>query len=378
MTEEMTGKIAGPVTGPVTGQIITVPEWPRYLGTPETSGVIRSCPEDFVVEEIPRVSPEGEGSHLWLWVEKREANTDWVARELAKVASCPHRDVGYAGLKDRHAITRQWFSVPAGDDTEQRFIDPKIEGAKIEGAKIEGVSVLESHRHTRKLKRGTLNGNRFQLKIRELQGDIAQTVQRLEQIRTGGVPNYFGPQRFGHGGQNVQQGLKLLQKKARLNRNKRSIYLSAIRSFLFNHVLAERLRSNTWNTIIAGELAMLDGTQSIFPCEIPDEEIEDRCKRLDIHPTGPMPGEGGTQPSGIAAELEREVLGNWPELTGVLHSQRVQASRRALRLHPAELQWQFAGDSLELSFVLPPGAYATTVLSEVLLISEPQPKQRTE
>lgn len=356
------------MTGQIAGQVITVPEWPRYLGTPETRGVIRSCPEDFVVEEIPRVSPEGEGSHLWLWVEKREANTDWVARELAKVAACPHRDVGYAGLKDRHAITRQWFSVPAGEGTEQRFI----------GSEIEGVTLLESHRHTRKLKRGTLNGNRFQLTIRDLQGDVAQTAQRLEQIRAGGVPNYFGPQRFGHGGQNVQQGLKLLKKRARLNRNKRSIYLSALRSFLFNHVLTERLRNNTWNTIIAGELAMLDGTQSIFPCEIPDQEIEDRCKRLDIHPTGPMPGEGGTQPSGDVAELEREVLANWPELIDVLNSQRVQASRRALRLHPAEMQWEFANDSLELSFVLPPGAYATTVLSEVLLFSEPQRRQRTD
>jgi len=342
--------------------MILIPEWPHFLGAPETSGIIRSCPEDFVVEEIPRVRPEGEGSHLWLWVEKRAANTDWVARELAKIADCPHRDVGYAGLKDRHAVTRQWFSVPATDVTEQRFVN----------IEVEGVSVLECRRHTRKLKRGTLDGNRFQLVIRQLQGDVDQIGQRLEEIRASGVPNYFGPQRFGHGGQNVQRGQELLQRRVRLQRNKRSIYLSALRSFLFNHVLAERVRAGTWNTMMDGELAMLDGTQSIFPCEIPDEEIEDRCKRLDIHPTGPMPGENGAQPARSAAELEQEVLQGWPELMEVLVSQRVQASRRALRLYPAELEWNIAGDDLALAFTLPPGAYATTVLREVVMVTEPQ------
>jgi len=111
--------------------MIEIPEWPHFLGIPEASGVIRSCPEDYVVEEIPRVKPEGEGSHLWLWVEKRSANTDWVARELAKIAGCPHRDIGYAGLKDRHAVTRQWFSVPATDDTEQQFAKIDVEGVKV-------------------------------------------------------------------------------------------------------------------------------------------------------------------------------------------------------------------------------------------------------
>lgn len=345
--------------------MISIPEWPHFLGAPDTRGIIRACPEDFVVEEIPRVRPEGEGSHLWLWVEKRGANTDWVARELAKIAGCPHRDVGYAGLKDRHAITRQWFSVPASDDTEQRF----------ENIEVEGVSVLECQRHTRKLKRGTLDGNHFQLVIRQLQGDAGQVGQRLEEIRTSGVPNYFGPQRFGRGGQNVQRGLELLQKRVRLQRNKRSIYLSALRSFLFNHVLAERVGAGTWNTMMEGDLAMLDGTRSIFPCEILDEEIEDRCKRLDIHPTGPMPGENGTQPTGSVAELEQEVLQGWPELMEVLVSQRVQASRRALRLYPAELEWNIAGSDLELAFTLPPGAYATTVLREVVVVEEPQRNQ---
>jgi len=336
--------------------MIEIPEWSYFLGKPKATGIIRSCPEDFVVEEIPRIQPEGEGSHLWLWVEKRSANTDWVARELAKAINCQPRDVGYAGLKDRHAVTRQWFSVPGTETTQQC----------LENTEIEGVNILQSCKHTRKLKRGTLNGNRFQLNIRDLKGEVDLMAQRLEQIRESGVPNYFGPQRFGHQGRNVEQGLHLLKKRARLQRNKKSIYLSAIRSFLFNHVLAERVRRKDWNVIIEGDLAMLDGTHSIFPCDMADTDIEDRCKCLDIHPTGPMPGENGTRPTGEAAELEQAVLQNWPELTEVLRAQRVQATRRALRLYPAEFEWSFKGGDLEMAFVLPPGTYATTVLRELI------------
>lgn len=345
--------------------MLTIPDWPYFLGAPQAEGVIRSCPEDFIVEEIPRIHPEGEGSHLWLWVEKRSANTDWAAKQLASAASCSPRDVGYAGLKDRHAITRQWFSVPLSETTR----------SALEHVAIEGVKILENRRHTRKLKRGTLNGNRFHLTLRQFSGDVGETTRRLEQIRTAGVPNYFGPQRFGHQGRNIEKGIRLLQQRARLQRNKRSIYLSALRSFLFNHVLAERVRRSNWNVIIDGDLAMLDGTQSVFPCESPDADIEDRVRRLDIHPTGPMPGEKGSQPTGFAAETEQAILGNWPQVTEVLENQRVQASRRALRLFPAGLKWSFEGDELKMQFVLPPGTYATTVLREVLVFTEAERNQ---
>jgi tRNA pseudouridine13 synthase len=342
--------------------VFEIPEWPYFLGAPHAGGVIRSRPEDFFVEEITRVHPDGDGSHMWLWIEKRDANTDWVAAELAKATGCAHRDVGYAGLKDRHAVTRQWFSLPATETIPE----------SIKNAKIEGVSILDCRLHGRKLKRGTLEGNRFRLTIRQFKGDITQTGQRLEQIRAMGVPNYFGPQRFGHGGRNVERGFNLLSKRARLSRNKKSIYLSAIRSFLFNQVLAERVRRGLWNTMLDGELAMLNGTRSIFPCEKTDIEIEDRCKRLDIHPTGPMPGENGSQPGTDAADIEQAVLQNWTQLTGVLQSQRVQASRRALRLYPAEFEWCLEDSVLTLGFVLPPGTYATTVLREILVFTDAQ------
>jgi len=313
-----------------------------------------------VVEEISRIEPAGEGEHLWLWLEKRSANTDWVAGQLARVCGCRHRDVGYAGLKDRHAVTRQWFSVPVGE------AGPEI----LPDAQIEGVRVLESCLHQRKLKRGTLDGNRFELVIRNFDGDVMDTTHRLERICVTGVPNYFGPQRFGHGGRNVEKAYSLLSRGVRLPRNKKSIYLSALRSFLFNQVLAKRVLDGSWDKILDGEMAMLDGSHSIFPCERPDSDIEDRCRRLDIHPTGPMPGQGGDGPVGVAAGLENEVLGVWTELNEVLLAQRVKASRRSLRLYPAGLEWEFVDDTLCVVFNLPPGAYATTVLREILIFNE--------
>jgi len=337
-----------------------IPEWPWFLGAPRAEGVIRRSPDDFVVEEIPRVQPSGSGGHLWLWVEKRAANTEWVARELARAAGCAPRDVGYAGLKDRHAVSRQWFSLPVAANMRET----------LENTGFEDFEILASSLHERKLKRGTLDGNRFRLRVRSFAGDQGQTVERLEKIRATGVPNYFGPQRFGNRGQNVEQGYRLMKDDARLPRHKKSIYLSAIRSFLFNQVLAERVRRGDWNRIIAGDLAMLDGTQSIFACEDPGADIEERVSRLDIHPTGPMPGEKGSRPTGLALEMERAVLANWPQLTAILAAKRVQADRRSLRLYPAELEWRFEDGDLYLAFVLPPGSYATTVLRELLVVDD--------
>lgn len=349
-------------------KVIDVPVWPYVHGTPQASGTLRTVPEDFEVEELGRVIPQGEGSHLWLWVEKCSANTEWVARELAKLVGCALRDVGYAGLKDRHAVTRQWYSLPFSESAPLDLQAP-------DGGSFR---ILKQQRHGKKLKRGTLNGNRFALKLRDLQGDQSDLQQRLETVRDNGVPNYFGSQRFGHGGRNVQQGFELLSKRARLPKNKRSIYLSAIRSFLFNQVLAERVKLKSWDQILDGELAMLNGTQSVFPCENPDAEIEDRCHRHDIHPSGPLPGDGGTQPNGSAFELEQNVLQGWPALTELLCSQRLQASRRCLRLIPTDMTWDLSDDELNLSFVLPSGAYATTVLRELLRVSEaPRPKLGT-
>lgn len=333
-----------------------LPEWPRSLGAPLASGLLRSSIEDFKVEELALLPPSGEGSHMWLLVQKSGANTDWVAGQLARAAGCSARNVGYAGMKDRHAVTTQWFSIPVPPGEEARWNEWVIPD----------VIILQGVRHQKKLKRGVLKGNRFTIVIRNLQGDLEELNQRLEHVRTRGVPNYFGPQRFGHGGDNVWRGARMLIEGGRLPRAKRSIYLSAVRSFLFNQVLAERVKQNTWDSLLDGEVVVLNGTRSVFLCDQSDVELPRRCHDFDIHPTGPLPGDAGFEAHSDAAALEHAVLEPYRELIAALRSARVEADRRSLRLRVTELEWNIDAGCLELRFALPPGAYATTVIDELV------------
>lgn len=333
-----------------------LPDWPRVSGIPETQGLIRANLEDFRVEEIPLITPSGEGSHLWLNVEKRGANTDWIARQLASLAGVPGRDVGYAGMKDRHGVTSQWFSIAlqeAGNSAWQEW-------------NIPDAVVLAAHLHNRKLKRGALRGNRFRIVVRNLTGPQQDLANRLQIVKLQGVPNYFGEQRFGRGGQNVSQGSRWLEHGGRLPRNKRSIYLSAVRSFLFNEVLAERIRLGNWNRIINGDIASLDGSHSSFPCSMPDAELERRCAEFDIHPSGPLPGSGESPRDGESAEIENRVLDSHQVLVRGLQKAGLKAARRPLRLRPGAMEWAFEDDRLLLEFELSSGAYATSVLRELV------------
>ena len=226
---------------------------PFAFGGAPLTGLLRSVPEDFLVEEIPGIEPDGQGEHAMLWVQKRGANTEWVARELAKFAGVPPMAVGYAGMKDRHAVTRQSYSVQlAGRPDPDWSTFPH-----------QDVQVLSSTRHSRKLKRGALRGNRFVLVLRDVQGDRANAETVLEQIASRGVPNYYGEQRFGREGGNVAQALAMFGGR-RVERQKRSIYLSAARSQIFNDVLAVRVERNAWDTPMDGEIWSLAGSRSWF------------------------------------------------------------------------------------------------------------------
>ena len=328
---------------------------PFSLGEPLLRGRIRSSLEDFQVQEIPQVTPSGEGNHLWLELKKRGANTWWVAEKLAEAAGVPARDVGYAGMKDRHGVTSQWFSVALQEAKNPDWT----------GWDIQDVTFLQAVRHQRKLKRGALNGNRFVIVVRALDGDTAGLEQKIEHIRNHGVPNYFGVQRFGAGGANVRRGVHWLQKGGRLSRNKRSIYISAVRSFLFNKVLAERVEQQNWNTLLDGEVAMLHGSHSIFNCELPDAELVERCASFDLHPSGPLPGRGGVQPERAAGELEKSALAENSAEIEALEKSGASGARRALRLVPGDLTFSLDNDDLTLSFELPPGNYATSLLREL-------------
>ncbi|GLQ46221.1 tRNA pseudouridine synthase D [Dyella lipolytica] len=331
-------------------------ELPRAYGTPPLTAELRRTPEDFRVDEILGYDADGEGEHALLWVEKSGANTDWVARELARFAGVPPLNVGYAGLKDRHAVTRQAFTVQlAGKPDPDWNAFPHAE-----------VKVLASTRHKRKLKRGALRGNRFVLVLRDVRGDRARAEEVLHAIAARGVPNYFGEQRFGREGGNVAQARAMFAGR-RVDRDKRSILLSAARSHIFNSVLAARVERDAWDKPLEGEIWSLAGSRSWFGPEPFDETLATRLAQGDIHPSGPLWGQGEPPTTFVAGEMERDVAAAYLDLTEGLAAARMEQERRPLRLLPKDLRWRWLDDeTLELSFELPAGAYATVVARELI------------
>ena len=331
-------------------------ELPRAHGTPPLTAELRRTPDDFRVDEILGYDADGEGEHALLWVEKRDANTDWVARELARFAGVPPLNVGYAGLKDRHAVTRQAFTVQlAGKPDPDWSAFPHAE-----------VKVLASTRHKRKLKRGALRGNCFVLVLRDVRGERTRAEEVLQAIAAHGVPNYFGEQRFGREGGNVAQARAMFAGR-RVDRDKRSILLSAARSHIFNSVLAARVERDAWNKPLEGEIWSLAGSRSWFGPEPFDDKLAARLAEGDIHPSGPLWGQGDPPTTLAAGDLERGIAGAYTDLTEGLAAARMEQERRPLRLQPKDLRWRWLDDeTLELGFELPAGAYATVVARELV------------
>lgn len=331
---------------------IELPVWAYLYGSPSAQGKIRTVPEDFVVTEHLSFEPSGAGEHVFLFIEKTGENTDYVARQLAKFANVRQRDISYAGLKDRHAVTTQWFSVwlPGKADPDWSQFE------------TESIKVLHSVRHARKLKRGVLSGNSFKLIIRDWQGDKIKIEQQLTVIKTEGIANYYGEQRFGHAGHNVNKALALFQ-GAKIGREQRSIYLSAARSYLFNEILAQRVLMQTWNQALAGDSYVFDLGHSYFTEPQVTDEISRRLAAKEIHPTGILWGKGNA----ALLPVEQAIIANNQELADGLIANGLEQDRRALRIKVADLDWQFIDETtLSLSFTLPAGSYATSVLREII------------
>ncbi|HEY4146137.1 tRNA pseudouridine(13) synthase TruD [Pinirhizobacter sp.] len=327
---------------------------PFAHGGPSLTGRLRSSPDDFRVEEILGYGPDGEGEHVFLEVEKRGENTEWVAKELARFAGANLAGVGFAGLKDRHAVTVQAISVqlPGKDEPDWSAFGG------------ESVTVRSLGRTRRKIKRGALRGNRFVITLRGIEGDRAIAQARLSAIVEQGVPNYFGEQRFGREAGNIGQARAMFGGR-RVDRSKRSMLLSAARSHLFNAVLAERVLSGHWATPIEGEVYALAGSRSFFGPEPTTDALAERLASFDIHPSGPLWGRGEPPTSHAAAELELRIAAADNDLAQGLAAAGMDQERRALRLHPDDLTWRWLDDAVEVTFALPAGAYATTVLREV-------------
>lgn len=341
-----------------------LPDWSRALGAPEAAGVLKHTPDDFRVEEVFDVDFSQDGEFDWLWVAKCANNTEYVARRIAEIAGVAPKAVTYSGLKDRQALTCQWFCV---------HLPGRV------GRNWDGVAEQSSHdgrqswwrverwgRHRQKLRLGSHRANRFVLTLREIDGDTALLDQRLQRIASG-VPNYFGDQRFGHGGGNIDACREWFASGGKIPRFQKGLYLSAARAFLFNSVLAYRVDRGDWCQPLSGDLFSLRDSGSVFQAEI-DGEIQRRMAEGDIHPSGPLYGAAGRSAvTGDAAALEEQVLSAHSELCVGLMRHGLKMERRSLRVVPQGLEWQHLPErSLKLGFSLPRGCFATALVREFI------------
>lgn len=344
-------------------------DWTPYLlsalpyahGGPVALATLRAVPEDFAVEELQGFEPSGEGEHLFLRIRKRSQNTAWVAGLLAKAAGVREDAVSYAGLKDRRAVTTQWFSVHV----------PNRQLPDLSAVWNEDITLLEQTWNARKLRRGAHNGNRFVISLRDVEGDRAQLEARLGQVLRAGVPNYIGPQRFGHDNGNLLAGEQLLRGpvRRRLN-NREGLGVSAVRSALFNRVLGQRVGEASWDACRDGDVLMLDGRGSFFRPEPDDSALAARLAAQEVHPSGPLFGKGEPAVSAEVLALEQAVAAGSDGLAEALAAFGLESQRRALRLRVGELAWQWQGGDLVLSFDLATGAFATSVLRELVTLRE--------
>ncbi len=333
----------------------TTPPQPD-LSAPSARPRIRVVPEDFVVDEVPLYPASGEGGHTFVRVEKRLRNTEEVAEDLARAAGVAGRDVGYAGRKDRLAITRQWFSVPG--------LDP---GRALE-LELAGARVLEARRHGHKLRTGQLRGNRFEIRVREVDAaTLAEARAALERIQRLGMPNRFGSQRFGRQADNPARARAILS-RGRISGNRRQarFLLSALQAEVFNRVLSDRPLA--MNELERGDLAMKHDSGGVF--EVEDEAREnERAARFEISPTGPIFGSRMSQPSGAPGAREARVLAEMeiPDTRKIQLPRgiRLRGARRSLRVLPTELELLDESDALLLRFELSSGSYATVLLEEI-------------
>jgi tRNA pseudouridine13 synthase len=341
-----------------------LPELTYLYGKPQSTGLIRSQKSDFKVFEQLPFSPEGEGEHLFIYIRKTGANTVFVARELAKYFKVKEQLVSYAGLKDRFAVTEQWFGVHV----------PGKQVYDLKDLTIEGVEVLEFARHNKKLRTGALTGNRFELILRNVT-HLQALQKRWSEIVEQGVPNYFGEQRFGIDGGNIDKALALFSGTKVKDKKKRGMYLSAARSCIFNDIISERIQQSTFNKLQSGDVLMLAGTQSVFHLDEVDDAIVQRFIDKDVDITATMWGAGEPMTSATPKALELTISEKHPEFSEGLPRFGLKQERRRIRLNVQKADIEILANEevddsalakVKICFTLPAGSYATTVLRELI------------
>jgi len=335
--------------------VSALPEFAYLYGKPASNGLLRSEKSDFkVFEQLPFL-PCGEGEHLFIHIRKTGANTAFVAKQLAKYFSVKESLVSYAGLKDRFAVTEQWFGVHV----------PGKQVYDLSDLDIEGVEVLSYKRHNKKLRIGGLDGNRFEITLRDVT-ELDELVRRWHVVSNYGVPNYFGEQRFGINGGNIAQALSLFSGRKVNDKKKRGMYLSAARSLIFNQVISQRIEQEKFETLMMGDVLMLAGTQSVFLADNIDQSLIDRHVNHDVDITAPMWGAGELMTSKQALTFEESVAEQLPEFCQGLPRFGLKQERRRIRLVMKEPKIDIANNNVTLSFFLPAGAYATTIMRELI------------
>ncbi|MCW8994525.1 MAG: tRNA pseudouridine(13) synthase TruD [Psychromonas sp.] len=327
-------------------------------GKPQSRGVFKQSCEDFNVQEDLGFELTGEGEHVCLWVQKTGENTQYLARQLAKFAAIPARNVSYAGLKDRQGVTKQWFSLHIPGKITPDF-------SLFESP---GVTILKVIRHNKKIKTGALAGNYFSIVVREI-SDKSALQKALQQVRNG-VPNYFGEQRFGFDGYNINAALAMFQGRKVKDRFKRSIYLSAARSYLFNQVVSARIKDDLYKKPLLGDCVQFVGNRSYFPLTDLEATTIERLDKREVCLTAPLWGAGELTSESDAMNYEQSVLSIYHEIKAGLAKNGLKQERRPLLLIPEKFSATWLDESsVQINFYLPSGCYATSVLRELICSS---------
>ena len=338
-----------------------LPKFSYLYGEPQSTGDLRSSESDFKVFEQLPFSPCGEGEHLLIHIRKTGLNTVFVAKQLAKYFSVKENLVTYAGLKDRFAVTEQWFGVHVPGKHEYDLSD----------LSIDGLEVITYARHNKKLRLGALSGNRFEITLRNV-SDINDVMRRWHAANQFGVPNYFGEQRFGINGGNIERAKALFSGQKIKDKKKRGIYLSAARSLIFNHIISQRVHDKIFDKMQKGDVLMLAGTQSVFPLETIDDVIKKRFLEKDVDITAPLWGAGQLMTLDEPFKLENALLEKYADFCQGLAKFGLKQERRRIRLslENGVIDSNESENTITLTFTLASGCFATTILRELLVYND--------
>lgn len=321
---------------------------------PKQTALLKAEYADFVVKEQLGYDMSGDGEFVAVKVRKTDCNTLFVGEQLAKFAGISARNMSYAGLKDRKAVTEQWFSLQMPGKPTPDFSQ----------FSLEGVEILDVTRHQRKIRIGSLQGNHFEILLRNVE-ETDELKVRLDFLAKNGFPNYFTEQRFGRDGNNLTQALRWANGEIKVkDRNKRSFYLSAARSEIFNLIVSKRMELDLAQQILVGDVLQLNGSHSWFVVNESEDlaQLQQRLAQQDVLLTAPLIGEEEKS----AVDFEHEIFAQHQALFALMRQERMKAARRPILMQPQQFQWQFEPNGLRLQFDLPAGSYATALIRELV------------